>query len=246
VTLDMQRDERTPPQPPPDDHGIDDVVRDVLSALWSAGRGGARRARESIAGAIDAVLDRVSSSVVHDPLDVRDARAAHRRIDDVTANIGGTAAAVGAPWLVSRVLRYARRGRATPSTAVIAASATTLTSVAAGVQHLRVLASLLVHRLRDAGVRVDPTFVRRVAVGLYLDPSLGVDAVRAHRTAPVRLATDWGSSAVPFIGGRRTPARVHRAADAIARLDLGEAVARFERDRAIDLRPDRRGEARSD
>jgi hypothetical protein len=41
---------------------------------------------------------------------------------------------------------------------------------------------------------------------------------------------------VPLLGGRKTASRVHRAAEAIERLDLDEAMARFERERAVDLR----------
>jgi hypothetical protein len=215
---------------------LDNAVRDAFSTVWEASRGGARRARDSVASAMEALLDRVAQSVVNDPLDVHDARDARRRIDDFTNNLGNTAAVLGAPWLVSRVLRFARRGKVVPSTAVIAAAATTLTATTAGVQHIRVLASQLVHRLQREGRRVDPAFVRRVAVATYLNPGIGTDAARPNRLAAVRLATDWGTYAVPFFGGRKTTNRVHRAAEAIERLDLDEAIARFERERAVDLR----------
>jgi hypothetical protein len=215
---------------------LDNAVRDAFNSVWAKSRGGARRARDSAAGAVEALLDRVAQSVVKDPLDVHDARDARRRIDDFTNNLGNTAAVVGAPWLVSRILRFARRGKVVPSTAMIAAAATTLTATTAGVQHIRVLASQLVHRLHRGDRRVDPAFVRRVAVGIYLNPNLGADAARPNRLAALRLATDWGTHAVPFVGGRKTASRVHRAAEAIERLDLDEAIARFERDRAVDLR----------
>jgi hypothetical protein len=118
---------------------------------------------------------------------------------------------------------------------VIAAATTTLTASTAGVQHLRVLASLLVQRLRAGGHRVDPAFVRRVAVATYLDPSAGVDAVRPNRMAAARLASDWGTHALPLVGRRKNLSRVHRAAEAIEHLDLPAAIDRYERDRAIDL-----------
>jgi hypothetical protein len=182
------------------------------------------------------VLDRITKSVVDAPLDVRDAEDARRRIEELTAKVGNTATVIGAPWLVNRLMRFLRRGRIVPSTAVIAAAATTFSAITAGISHLRVLASLLVQRLRASGYRVDPAFVRRVAVALYLDPSAGTDAVRPNRLAALRLATDWGSHAVPLLGSRRSSARVHRAADAIDNLDLEPAIERFERERAIDLR----------
>jgi hypothetical protein len=215
---------------------VEGAVRNVLGTVWDVGRGGARKGKEALAGAIDALLDRITNSVISEPLDVRSARDAHRRIDDVSSSIGSAATAVGAPWVLNRVLRFARRGKLVPSAAVIAAAGTTLTAVTAGVQHLRVLASFLVQRLRAGGHRVDPAFVRRVAVATYLNPSVGTDAVRPNRTSGVRLATDWGTHAVPIVGSRKTASRVHRAADAIARLDLQDALNRFERDRAIDLR----------
>jgi hypothetical protein len=133
-------------------------------------------------------------------------------------------------------MRFVRRGRIMPSTAAIAATATTLAAVTTGAQHLRVLASLLVQRMHERGHRVDPAFVRRVVVATYLDPRAGTDAVRPNRFAAVRLAGDWGTNAVPFLSSRKTSERVHRAAEAIEHLDLDEAVARFERERAVDLR----------
>src|ERR671920_322800 len=96
--------------------------------------------------------------------------------------------------------------------------------------------SFLVLRLRAAGHRVDPAFVRRAAVNLYLDPGAGARAADANRLAAVHLAADWGAHAVPFLRSRKTATRVERAVDAIARLDLDDAIARFERERAIDLR----------
>jgi hypothetical protein len=215
---------------------LEQATRDVFTTMWSAGRGGARRARDAVTQAIDALLDRLMRSVVDAPLDVRDADAARRRIDELTTNVGNTATVLGAPWLVNQVMRFVRRGKVMPSAAMITAAATTLTAITMGVAHLRVLASLLVQRLRAEDLRVDPAFVRRVAVALYLDPAAGLDAVRPNRLTALRLATDWAAHAVPLLGARRGAARVHRAADAVAALDLDRAVAGFERRRAIDLR----------
>jgi hypothetical protein len=215
--------------------GVEGPAREIFGAVWDAGRGGAVRAWDAIAGAVEGVLDNVATSVVDDPLDVRDARTAKRRIEEFTNNLGNTATIVGAPWLVNGIMRFARRGKIMPSAAAIAAGASTFSAIAAGVQHLRVLASFVVHRLHDAGRRVDPAFVRRVAVNLYLDPGAGVRAARPNRLAAVRVVADWGAHAVPFLRARKTASRVQKAADAIARLDLTQAIAEFERDRAIDL-----------
>jgi hypothetical protein len=211
------------------------AAREMFGAVWDASRGGLVRARDAFVSAIETLLDRVANSVVHDPLAVRDAREARHRIDEFSANLGGAAAAIGGPWLINKLLRFARRGRIMPSAAVVAAATTTLTAATAGTQHLRVLASLLVQRLREGGHRVDPAFVRRVAVAIYLDPSAGVDAVRPNRMAAARLASDWGTHALPLVGRRKSLARVYRAAEAIERLDLDAAIDRYERDRAIDL-----------
>jgi hypothetical protein len=214
---------------------VDGAARELFGAVLDAGRGGARRAADVIGGAIDRVLDRVAASVIEDPLDVRDASAAQRRIEEFTNNLGNTTAIVGTPWLVNRIMRFARRGKIVPSAAMIAAGAATFTAVVAGVQHLRVLASFLVHRLHEGDHRVDPAFVRRTVVNLYLDPDAGTRAVRTNRFAGARLAADWGAHAVPLLRAHRTATRVRRAAEAIERLDLDDAIARFERDRAIDL-----------
>jgi hypothetical protein len=219
------------PMPPE----VDRAARELLGSIVDSGRGGARRARGAISRAIDRLLDRIAVSVVDDPLDTRDAHSAKRRVDEITANVGNAAAVVGAPWVMKTAMRVVRRGRFMPSAAVIAATASTFAAIVAGAQHLRVISSLLVHRLRADGHRVDPAFVRRVAVGLYLDPAAGTDAVRPNRLAGVRLATDWATHAVPFVRGRRTAARVLRTVDAVAALPLHDAVARFERERAIDL-----------
>jgi hypothetical protein len=222
-------------RPPNPSAELEAATDGVFQAIWRAGRGGARRGFGAVAAAVDALLDRLTQSVLENPLDVHTAREARRRIDDSAASVGGAAAVVGAPWLLQRVTKFFKRGRVMPSAAMIAAAATTLTAVTVGAQHLYVLASLLVQRMRAEGHRVDPAFVRRVAVALYLDPGAATDAVRPNRLAPVRLATDWGSHALPFFGGRRSESRVRRAADAVEQLDLREAIARFERDRAIDL-----------
>jgi hypothetical protein len=212
------------------------VAREVISTVLDAGRGGVLRVRVASAAAIDRLLDRVALTVVNDPADVYDADDAIRRIEEVTNNIGNTATVIGTPWLVNQALRFLRKGKFVPSVALITATATTLAAMTAGIAHLRVLASLLVHRLRAGGHRVDPMFVRRVAVALYLHPRRGERAAEPNATAAVRLAVDWGAHAIPFIGGHRTSSRVQRAAHAIEQLDLVAALAQFERNRAIDLR----------
>jgi hypothetical protein len=214
----------------------DGLAREVFTAVLGAGRGGAEKVRVVTAETIDRLLDRVALTVVNDPADVFDADDAIRRIEEVTNNVGNTATVIGAPWLVNQAMRFVRKGKFVPSTAVITATATTLAAMTAGIAHLRVLASLLVHRLRAGGHRVDPMFVRRVAVALYLHPDRGVAAVTPNATAAVRLAFDWGTRAVPLLGSRKTSSRVQRAAHAIHELDLEAALAQFERGRAIDLR----------
>jgi hypothetical protein len=215
---------------------VESALRETFSAVLDASRGGARHVRERLRAAVAALLDRITNTVVNDPLDVRDAATAQHRIDVYAQNVGNAATIVGAPWFVNRVMRLARRGTAGPSTAAITATAATFTAIVAGVQHLRVLGSFLVHRLIDEDQRVDPAFVRRITVALYLDPSLGADAARPTKTASIRLTTEWMSHAVPFLRARKTMLRVHRAAEAIEHLDLEQAIASFEREHAIDLR----------
>jgi hypothetical protein len=215
---------------------VDSALRETFSAFLDASRGGAHNVRERLRTAVGSLLDRLASTIVNDPLDVRTAEAAQQRIDVYAMNVGNAATIIGAPWFVNRVIRLAKRGTAGPSTAAITATAATGTAIVAGVQHLRVLGSFLVHRLVDEGHRIDPAFVRRVTVALYLDPTAGAEAARPSKTAPIRLSTEWMSHAVPFLRARKTMVRVHRAAEAIDRLDLDQAMAYFERAHAIDLR----------
>jgi hypothetical protein len=219
---------------------VDSALRETFSAFLDASRGGARNVRERLRTAVGALLDRLASTIVNDPLDIRNAEDAQQRIDVYAMNVGNAATIIGAPWFVNRLMRLAKRGTAGPSTAAITATAATGAAIVAGVQHLRVLGSLLVHRLIDEGHRIDPAFVRRVTVALYLDPTAGANAARPSKTASIRLSTEWASHAVPFLRARKTMVRVHRAAEAIDRLDLDQAMAYFERENAIDLRATRR------
>ena len=215
---------------------VESALRETFSAILDAGRGGARNVRERLRTAVNSLLDRVANTIVNDPLDVPTAEAAQQRIDVYAMNVGNAATIIGAPWFVNRVIRLAKRGTAVPSTAAITATAATFTALVTGVQHLRVLGSFLVHRLVEEGHRIDPAFVRRVTVALYLNPNAGADAARPNKTAPIRLTTEWASHAVPFLRARKTMVRVHLAAEAIDRLDLDQAMAYFEREHAIDLR----------
>jgi hypothetical protein len=215
---------------------IEAVTRDPFSAALDAGRDGLGRVRDVFVDAVEHVLDRLTRTVVERPIDVEDAAAACRRMEEFTAEIGNTATVVGAPWLVNQVVRFARKGRPVPSAAAVAAVATMITSSVVGVQHLRVLASLLVRRGRAVGLSLDPAFVRRVTVGLYLDPKAGLDAVQPDAVNAVRLAREWAASAVPLLRARKVEMRVKAAAEAIDTLDLQNALATFERTRAIDLR----------
>jgi hypothetical protein len=215
---------------------LETTTRDSFGAALDAGRDGIARVREVLVDAVEHILDALARTVVNDPIDVHDAAAACRRIEELATEVGNAATLVGAPWLMKQVVRFARRGRAMPSAAAVAAGASVITASAIGVQQLRVLGSLLVQRARSERTRIDAAFVRRVTVGLYLDPDAGIDSVRPNARNAVRLVSEWSFSAVPILRARKTTARVKAAAEAIERLDLAAAIDAFERTRAIDLR----------
>jgi hypothetical protein len=121
------------------------------------------------------------------------------------------------------VRRLARGARLTkvPWVMVVSSAISVGIAVSTGARELRVLASLVAHRLEQAtGERSDPELVKKLAVDLYLHPKrppqMDDDKLRL-----VRLTRKWVTSGV---FGRKTAKRAARALDAAERLD-GEALS---------------------
>jgi hypothetical protein len=107
---------------------------------------------------------------------------------------------------------------------MIASSAISVgVSVRTGVAELRVLASLVAHRLEQAGVPRDPALVEKLAIDLYLHPNRTPD-LTDDTLRLVRLTRKWVLSGA---FGRKTSKRASRALDAAERLDAAELAARW-------------------
>jgi hypothetical protein len=113
---------------------------------------------------------------------------------------------------VARGTRFAR----TPWVMVGSTSVSIGTSVRTGVSELRVLTSLLAHRLEEStGGPADPRLVEKMAIDLYLNPKRTLD-LSDDRLRLVRLTRKL------VLGGalgRTTSKRAGRALDAAERVD---------------------------
>ena len=94
-----------------------------------------------------------------------------------------------------RVLARGGRFTRVPWVLVASTAVSLTTTVRAGVRELRVLSSLLAHRLEQAtGARPDPALVTKLAVELYLGPETKArrhNARPASRTAHTEVAAAW-------------------------------------------------------
>jgi hypothetical protein len=214
----------------PGDSPGDSLGQRVLAAADDAARAAAdwwrdsditRRARglpEAATTQVETLLDRVVTRAVDDPLDVHTVGDARALLDEAPRGTGGTAA-----WLAALAGRTKRtvsfRGRAVPLTMAAKLGSEVVASFRLGAYELEVLASLLVHRLRDAHLEVDPRTVQRVTVNAYVWPRRARDVVRRRQVAPASLAGLWLGRVLavePAVG------RVSKAAEALLGLDLGE------------------------
>ena len=117
------------------------------------------------------------------------------------------------------VRRLARGARFTRAPWVLVASSAISVGVAVrtGIRELQVLASLVAHRLEQAGEPSDPALVKKVAIDLYLHPKRTPD-LTDDKLRLVRLTRKWVLSGAL---GRSTSKRAARALEAAERLDAG-------------------------
>jgi hypothetical protein len=105
---------------------------------------------------------------------------------------------------------------------LVASTAISLTTtIRAGVRELRVLGSLLAHRLEQAtGAPPDPALVTKLAVELYLAPTRKPDVARLDLPL-AQLARKWLFRGV---FGRDTRRVAEKALDAAEQLDLDRVL----------------------
>jgi hypothetical protein len=123
---------------------------------------------------------------------------------------------------VVRTLARGARFTRVPWVLVASTAMSLTTTVRAGVREVRVIGSLLAHRLEQAtGAPADPALVKKLAVELYLAPKRQPD-VATLELPLARLARKW---LLRGALGRNTRKAAEKALDAAERLDLDRVRA---------------------
>ena len=182
----------------------------------------------AIQGVVEQALDTVVQRAVTEPLDVHNA-------DDVRAAVQGPANAplttFVAPALAGVAKRFSNRVVRVGSKvsfsvkALLAAVPPLASSVTLGHRELHALASLVVNRLRAAGLPVDRRFVQRLTVNAYVWPGGGKDLENPQAVAVLRVAGLWATRP---LARERDGEWVGRAAAAIDALDAADLAARYD------------------
>jgi hypothetical protein len=144
--------------------------------------------------------------------------AADDGMEDVTDRVQRfVAIATPAVRVLARGARFTR----VPWVLVASTAVSLTTTVRAGVRELRVLGSLLAHRLEQAtGARPDPALVTKLAVELYLAPKRKPDVARLD-VPLAQLARKW---LLRGVFGRDTRRMAEKALDAAEQLDLDRVL----------------------
>jgi hypothetical protein len=121
-----------------------------------------------------------------------------------------------------RILARGARFTRVPWVLVASTVVSLATTVRAGVREVRVIGSLLAHRLEQAtGAPADPALVKKLAVELYLSPKREPDV--ATLDLPLaQLARKW---LLRGVFGRDTRKAAEKALDAAEQLDLDRVLA---------------------
>ena len=124
------------------------------------------------------------------------------------------------------VRRLVRGARVTRVPWVMVASSVFSVGIAVrtGIRELRVLSSLVAHRLEEGtGQPPDPALVKKLAIELYLHPKRRPDPQDAGHGV-VGLTRKW---VIGGAFGRKTSKRSAKAFEAAERLDAGDIAARW-------------------
>lgn len=192
-----------------------------------------RRLRDQVRALVDSALDRVFD----EPLEIRsNDEFARAMLEHPSGARAGAAAGALAGFVAlarpaaERGLRILRTSGKAPVPAAKAAKyaaialpvTITLASTARrGVRELQVIASYVIHKLRDEGVDPGRDTVRALALSLYLDPERPPDRTLTPGRAAGRLTRAWALRSL----GADSDVAVHRRTrallDAFDRLDCG-------------------------
>lgn len=203
------------------------TLRDRAGAAAKSAGAGAWNAGEALVEAVGRVVDRAIDRTLLSDARVTSAAEGKRQLAtdaDAEAFAGDIQRVVVlAVPVVRRLARGARLTRV-PWVMVVSSAISVGAAVSTGVRELRVLASLVAHRLEQAtGERSDPALVKKLAIDLYLHPKRPLD-VDDDKLRLVRLTRKWVLSGV---FGRKTSKRAARALDAAERLDGAGLSARW-------------------
>lgn len=199
----------------------DAAAGSVLDAWRRAGLWDRLRAvPRSANGRVEALLVKVVQAAVDDPYPVHTA-------EDVMDHIerDGHQPAFGGALLLAIVARSRRMlkvgGRAVPLAVVAKLGTDLVTSFRLGAYELELLASLVVQRLRDDGLPVDPVTVQRITVNAYVRPGRSHGVGGANAAAAPALAAMWAGRILSVEPAR---GRLRKAAVLVESLDLRAAT----------------------
>jgi hypothetical protein len=217
----------------PDEEPTDPGTTSRLAAVANVPVAQLQRAVRSLGGLVDAAIDRVFD----EPLQIENQAEALAVLSDRDDSTALRTALNGASdWAIARFARRAvlprlggrlARSAGTKAAGRIALPVTLSLEVGmaarGGVRELQVMASLLIARLRRAGLPVERDLVRRTTMALYLRPGRRPDLRQGGGQLGVAVARRWLMRAVPGLGRHRSrdvAARVR----AVERLDLQRLV----------------------
>src|SRR5205809_726510 len=179
----------------------------------TAGTGSLRMSSELV-GAVGTLVDRAVDRTLLSGERVTSAAEAKRRLAgdaDTEAHASEIQRVVLLAVPVVRRLARGARFTKVPWVMVASSALSVGVSVRTGVRELRVLASLVAHRLEQAGgAPSDPALVKKLAIDLYLHPKR-TPHLADDRLRLVRLTRKWVLSGA---FGRKTSKRATKALDA--------------------------------
>src|SRR3954451_20843604 len=202
-------------------------LRDRAKSAGKRGGVGAWEASDALVEAVGALVEHAVDRVLLTGERVTSAAEGKRLLTgeaETEARADKLQRVVVAAVPLVRVLARGARFTRVPWVVVASSAVSIGVAVRVGVRELQVLASLVAHRLEQAGDGpADPELVKKLAIDLYLNPKrapgLNEDGLRLHR-----LGRKWALSGA---FSRNTSKQAGKALDAAERLDAAALAARW-------------------
>jgi hypothetical protein len=203
------------------------VLRDRVESSDRRVRGGAANATRSLAGAVASLYRRAIERML----------ATSGRVTSAGEGLALLASEEGTETLADRlqravvfavpVLRRVAKGARftkVPWVLVVSSAVSTGLTVITGVREVRVLGSLVAHRIEEVtGQPADPMLVKKLTIELYLAPKR-VPELSDRRRRLGRLMRRW---VLRGAVGRETGRAATKALEAVERLELRPLVAQW-------------------